>query len=91
MHDFHYSPCVHECFSDEYFSILHCNIRSLTANFDNLQTMLSNLYFPLSIVGLSEIKLNVGQDLLSNTNLSGTSSLHCQVLKRLGVWLFYKQ
>ena len=70
-HDFHYSPYVNECFSDEYFSIVHCNIRSLTGNFDNLQTMLSNLYFPLSIVGLTEIKLKVGQDLLSNTNLSG--------------------
>ena len=39
--DFYYSPYVNECFSDEYFSILHCNSSSLTANFDNLQTMLS--------------------------------------------------
>ena len=70
-HDFCCSPNVNECFSDEYFSILHCNIRSLTVNFDNLQTMLSNLYFPLSIVGLTEIKLKVGQDLLSNTNFLG--------------------
>ena len=70
-HDLHYSPYVNECFSDEYLSILHCNIRNLTANFDNLQTMLSNLYFPLSIVGLTEIKLIVGQNLLSNTYLLG--------------------
>ena len=70
-HDFHYSTYVNECFSDEYFSILHCNIGSLTANFDSLQTMLSNLCFPLSILGLNEIKLKVSQDLLCNTNLSG--------------------
>ena len=70
-HDFYYSPNVNECFSDEYFSILYCYIRSLTDNFGKLQTMLSNLYFPLSIVGLTEITLKVGQDLLLNSNLVG--------------------
>ena len=35
--------------------------------------MLSNLYFPLLRVGLTEIKIKVGQDLLPNTNLSGYS------------------
>ena len=39
--------------------------------------MLSNLYFPLSIVGLTEIKLRVGQ---------GISLLHCQVLQMLEAW-----
>ena len=52
---------------------VHCNIRSLSANFDNLQHMLSELYLPFSIVGLTEIKLNVDQSFLPNIEMPGYS------------------
>ena len=38
------------------FSALHCNIRSLPANYDNLLHMLQQLDYPFSIIGLSETK-----------------------------------
>ena len=60
-HDFHYNHCINEYLSDKGFSALHCNIRNLSANFDNLQHMLSELYLPFSIVSLTEIKLKVDQ------------------------------
>ena len=56
-HEFHDNHYTNEYFSDKCFSALHCNItfRSLPANFDNLQHVLSELYFPFSMVGLTEI------------------------------------
>ena len=59
-HEFHDDHYINEYFSDECFSALHCNIRSLPASFDNLQHMLSGLYLPFSILGLTEIKLKAG-------------------------------
>lgn len=64
---------VNEYFSDKCFSALHCNIRSLSANLDNLQHMLSELYFPFSIVGLTEIKLKVDHSFLPNIEMPGYS------------------
>ena len=65
-HDFHDNHCINEYMylSDKCFSALHCNIRSLSANVDNLQHMLSELYLPFSIVGLTEVKLKVDQSFL---------------------------
>ena len=60
-HEFHNNEYINEYFSDKCFTALHCNIRSLSANFDNFQHMLSELYLPFSIQGLTEIKLNVDQ------------------------------
>ena len=59
--DFHGNYYIHEYFLNKCFSALHCNIRSLSANFDNLQLMLSELYLPFSVVGLTEIKLKAGR------------------------------
>lgn len=40
-HDFHSDRTVNECSSEpKSFSVLHCNIRSLAANYDNLLHML---------------------------------------------------
>ena len=41
-HELHSSPDICNL-SDKSLSFLHCNIRSLSANFQNLQHMLSNL------------------------------------------------
>ena len=53
-HDYHDNHCINEYLSDKCFSALNCNIRSLSANFDNLQHMLYELYqLPFSIVWVS--------------------------------------
>ena len=71
-HDFQNSHDIKECFIDTTpISILHCNIRSLSANFDNLLTMLSQLYFPFSIIGLTETKLKTDHDASLNIDLVG--------------------
>ena len=58
-HDFHSNYDINECLlSGQSFSLINCNIRSLSANFDKLSNMLSELYFPFSLIGLTEIKQN---------------------------------
>ena len=68
-HDFHDDKDINECMNDNSFSILNCNIRSLSANFDNFQNMLSKLHFPFSVIGLTETKLKCDQNQIANTEL----------------------
>ena len=49
------------------FSALNCNIRSLSANYDNLVNLLSELLFPFSLIGLTETKIKFNQDPITNT------------------------
>ena len=49
----------------------YCHILSLSANFDKLSNMLSELYFPFSLIGLNEIKQKIGESPISNTDLYG--------------------
>jgi len=44
---------------------------SLQAYFDALVNMLSELYFPISVLGVTETKLKNDQDALVNVNLTG--------------------
>lgn len=47
-HDFHDNNDIAQCFqTGQTFSVINCHIRSLSANFDSLVNMLSELYFPL--------------------------------------------
>ena len=57
--------------SKKAFSIIHCNIRSLSANFDSLSTLLSDLQHNFSIIGISETRLLVGRDQITNTSIPG--------------------
>ena len=69
-HDFYNSQEIRDTsYTQESFSILHCNIRSLTANVDSLSNLLTELSHSFSIKGLSETKLLVGKDPIINTNL----------------------
>ena len=71
-HDFHSSNNIIECLSNhKAFSAVHCNIKSLSANHDNLIHMLSELNHSFPLIGLSETKISHGKDLLLNVNLSG--------------------
>ena len=57
------------------FSALNCNIRSLSANNDNLVNLLSELAFAFSLIGLTETKIKLNQDPIVNTKLSGYNFL----------------
>ena len=71
-HDFHNNTEIKESLNQNTFSILHCNIRSLSANFDNFISLLADLDYPFSIIGLSENKFNKLQsDNVCNTDLPG--------------------
>ena len=59
--------------SKDSLSVLHCNIRSLAANFDNLSCLLSDVQYQFDIVGLSEIKFNVNKDNISNISIPNFS------------------
>ena len=55
--------------SSDHFATLHCNIRSLNSNFDNFVQMLSELSCNFSVIGLSETRISVNQENLSNNQL----------------------
>ena len=66
------------------FSVIHCNIRSLSANCDNLCTLLTDLDYPFNIIGLSETKIkhDVGQ--ISNTDIPGYDFISQPTLSNAG-------
>ena len=75
-HDFHSDHDIIECSSDaKSFSALHCNIRSLAANYDNMLTMLSDLNFSFSLIGLSETKIKSDKNNLLNISIPGYNFL----------------
>lgn len=70
LHDFHSNPDISDCLSSKNaFSILNSNIRSLSSNLEDLNTMLSELYFPFSVIGFTETKIKVDQQPLLNIDL----------------------
>ena len=70
-HEFHANEDIINCLNSNSLSFLNCNIRSLQANLDNLVNMLSELYFPISVLGVTETKLKNDQDALVNINITG--------------------
>ena len=62
---------------------------SLQANFDNLVNMLSELYFPISVLGVTETKLKNDEDALVNINLTGYNFLSQPSGTNAGVVGFY--
>ena len=53
------------------FSVFHCKVRSLSANYDDLYKLLTYLAFPFSIIGLSETKILHDVRQISNTDIFG--------------------
>lgn len=74
-HEFHANEDIINCLNSNSLSFLNCNIRSLQANFDNLVNMLSELYIPISVLGVTETKLKNHQDALVNINITGYNFL----------------
>ena len=84
-HSFHDSPAIKEAFlSKSVLSLFHCNIRSLGANHDNLVSMLFELYYPFSIIGISETKFTHKKDSLINIDIPHYNFLLYLILVVLG-------
>ena len=69
-HEFH-DKYIKDCFSAKSFSVLNCDFRSLSANFDTLAQMLSELYFSFLIISLTEIKIKENEVPVINTDIPG--------------------
>ena len=54
-----------------FFSTIHFNIRSLSANHDGLTMLLSDLQHSFDVIGLSETKVKSNCDLTSNIAIEG--------------------
>ena len=57
--------------SMHFFSTIHFNIRSLSANHDGLTMLLSDLQHSFDVIGLSETKIKSNCDLTSNIAIEG--------------------
>ena len=90
-HDFHSNQDIINCLSSTSLSFLNCNIRSLQANFDNLVNMLSELYYPISVIGVTEKKLKNDREILLNINITGYSFLSQPSYTNAGGVRFYKK
>ena len=57
--EFHNSTEIRNCSTtfNHQFSVMHSNIRSLSANFDSLNELLSELNYNFSLIGLTETKI----------------------------------
>ena len=89
-HDFHSNYDIND-FSrhSKSFAPLKCNIRSLQGNHENLVHMLSELQFPFSVIGLSEIKFKVDKDIITNVNIPGYDFISQPSLSNAGGVGFY--
>lgn len=89
--DFQNNDEIANCFSKKAVSFVHCNIRSLSANHDRLIDMLSDLFHPFSIIGLTETKLHISKNQIINTELPGYHFLSQPSLSNAGGTGFYIQ
>jgi len=64
---------IGNCISGKHFSVLHSNIRSLSANFDNSTQLLSELQHNFSVIGLTETKIKSSSQILFNNTIEGYS------------------
>ena len=89
--DFQNNDEIASCFSKKAVSLVHCNIRSLSTNHDRLIDMLSDLFHPFSIIGLTETKLHISKNQIINTELPGYHFLSQPSLSNAGGTGFYIQ
>ena len=91
-HEFCMNANIQECILlNKYFSILHCNIRSLAANYDQLITIISELNHQFSIIGLSETKYKLDQANILNTEIPGYTFLSQPSISNAGGVGFFIQ
>ena len=58
-------------------SLFHINLRSLTAHFDELHTLLGNLKIPFDFIGITETKPYKDNDFLTNVTIQNYN-MYCQ-------------
>ena len=81
---------IKECaLSRKAFTAVHCNIRSLAANHDNLCHLLNEMNLPFSIIALSETKILKNNTSITNTSLEGYEFIHEPSLSNAGGVGFY--
>lgn len=89
-HDFHSNYDINDFSThSKSFAALHCNIRSLQCNLENFVHLLSELQFPFSVLGLSEIKFKVDKDIITNVNIPGYNFISQPSLSNAGGVGFY--
>jgi hypothetical protein len=74
---------------DSFFSVFHCNIRSLGANFDMLTTLLSSIQYKFSVIGLTETRIVQNKKIITNTDLLGYKFISQPTLHSAGGVGFY--
>ena len=90
LYDFHSNFDISEWLSfKQAFSLPHSNIRSLSGNFEDFTTMLTKLYIPFSVIGLSETKIKFGEQPLINIDLPGYTFVPQNTLSNAGGVGFY--
>ena len=82
---------ITDCIADNAFSFLHCNIRSVSANLDNLNHLLFELDCSFTIIGLTETKIITSKDPVINLNLPGFLFVSQPSLSNAGGVGFYIQ
>ena len=60
----------------EGFVLFHMNLRSLTAHFDELHTLLGNLKIPFDFIGITETKQYKDNGFLTNVTIQ--NYMYCQ-------------
>ena len=80
---------IADCLLHNSFSFLHCNIRSLSANLDNLSHLLYELNCSFRLIGLTETKLITSRDAVGNLNLPGYQFVSQPSLSNAGGVGFY--
>lgn len=67
-----------------FFSTIHFNIRSLSANHDGLTMLLSDLQHSFYVIGFSETKIKSNCDLTSNIAIEGYDCVSKPTLTNAG-------
>ena len=81
---------ITDCTADNAFSFLHCNIRSVSANLDNLNHLLFELDCSFTIIGLTKTKIITSKDSVINLNLPGLQFVSHSSLSNAGGVVTYK-
>ena len=87
--DFNNSDTIKDSLSRKAFTALHCNIRSLSANYDNLHHLLEETNCSFSLIGLSETKFVKNKENFVNVNIMGYNFIHEPTLSNAGGVGFY--
>ena len=89
--DFCNNEEIANCVAEKPISMLHCYIRSISANMDNFVNMLNELHHPFSIIGLTETKINISKVSVTNIDLPGYQFLSQPSLSNAGGTGFFVQ